>query len=190
MARRQFFAQEWLRWNKDRLEVSSKDVEQFYEQNKLGFRIPEQRKLRHIVLGAEDQAKQTLTQLLGGADFGSLGGEALPQWVMRANEMAAAYPSQADATAAGVMSLDPLLENAAFAVDRVNGLSNYVKGSDNKFHIFQLTERREERQRPMTEVWDQIKAFLTLQKLQKSVDDLRIKANVERFPERLDGIKQ
>jgi len=201
-ARRQFFAQEWLRWNQARLEVGSAEVEQFYEQNKQGFREPEQRRLRQLVVGSEDEAKRALSRLLAGeVTFTDLAqqislaptaakGGLLEPWVMRANDKAFAYPSEADAEAAGVTSLDPALEAAAFAVNQAEALSSYVKGPDGRFHIFQLVERKEERQRPLSEVWDQVKNFLLLQRLQKEMDALRAEATVQRFPERLEGVKQ
>jgi peptidyl-prolyl cis-trans isomerase C len=200
--RRVFFTQEWLRWTQEEREVGSADVERYYEDNKRGFRVPERRQLRQIIVASEDQAKRALAQLLGeSVEFAALAqqislaptaaqGGLLPGRVMRAAEKAFMYPTDADATAAGVTSLDPALEAAAFAIDQVNGLSNYVKGSDNRFHIFQLVEREEERQRPLSEVWDQIKNFLLAQQLQQRVEALRAKAEIERFPERLEGVTQ
>ena len=200
--RRGFLAQEWLSWNQQRLEVASADVEQYYEQNKQGFREPDQIRVRQIVVTSEDQAKQALAKLLGESmDFTALAqqisvaptaaqGGMLAQWVMRANEKAFRFPTEADAAAAGVTSLDPVLEAAAFAIDRVNGLSSYVKGPDSQYHIFQLVERKEGRQRPISEVWDQIKNFLLIQKLQGAVDELNRKAKIERFAERLQEVSQ
>ena len=201
-ARRAFFAQEWLRWNRERLKVESAEVEQFYEQNRQGFRDPERRRLRQLTVASEDQAKQALAQLHGGStEFAALAkqislapsaadGGLLPKQVMRAAEKAFLYPMETDAEAAGVMSLDPALEAAAFAIDQVNGLSNYVKGPDGQFHLFQLVERKEARERPLTEVWDQVKNYLLIQKLQQTVEELRSKAKVERFPERLETVQQ
>jgi hypothetical protein len=201
-ARRQFFAQEWLRWNQQRLEVGSAEVEQFYEQNKLGFREPERRRLRQLAVGSEDEAKRALSRLLAGeVDVASLAqqislaptaakGGLLEGWVMRANEKGFAFPTEADAEAAGVTSLDPALEATVFAINQVDALSGYVKGPDGRFHIFQLVERQEERQRPLSEVWDQVKNFLLLQKLQGEMDALRAGAAVERFTERLGEVKQ
>jgi parvulin-like peptidyl-prolyl isomerase len=200
--RRGFFAQEWLRWNRDRLTVSPEEVEQYYEQNRAGFRIPARVKLRQLVVASEDHAKRALAQLLDGTtDFANLAqqislgpsaaqGGLLSTWVMRANEKAFLYGTEAEAAAAGVTSLDPVLEAAAFAIDQVNGLSGIVKGADNRYHLFQLAERQEEHQQDKTEVWDQIKNFLTMQKLQASIDELRKKAAVERFPDRLEGVAQ
>lgn len=197
--RRGFFVQEWIRWNQKRSEPASEAIEQYYEQNKLGFRIPERRQLRELVVASEEPAKQALAKLLADqVDFAGLAqqisvgasagnGGLLAGWVMRANAKAFVYGTEPAAQAAGVISLDPALEAAAFAIDQIGGLSNYVKGPDNQFHIFQLVQREEERQRPLTEVWDQIKNYLLLQKLQGAVDELRAKAKIEQFPERLEG---
>ena len=65
-----------------------------------------------------------------------------------------------------------------------------MKGPDNRFHVFQLVERKAERQRPLTEVWDQIKNYLIVQKLQGALEDLRTQAKIERFPERLQSVTQ
>ncbi|MBI4342590.1 MAG: peptidyl-prolyl cis-trans isomerase [Candidatus Omnitrophica bacterium] len=196
--RRTFFAQEWLQWNRARLEVSSAEVEQYYETNKPGFRTPERRKLRQLTAASEEQAKQALSQLLGGtSDFASLAqqsslapsapqGGLLAQWVVREAEKVLLGPAEAEST----VSLDPALEAAAFAIDQVNGLSSYVKGADTRYHLFQLVERQAEHQRPLTELWDQIKNFLLFQKLQGSLEQLKSKAKIERFPERLDAITQ
>ncbi len=199
--RRGFFAQEWLRWNQERQEVSSAEVEQYYERYKPGFIEPEQRQLRRIVVASEEQTKQALARLLGESmDFTalaqqvSLGPEAkdgglMPGWVMRREEKSRMFLSEENAQAAGVTSLDPALEAAAFAIDRENSLSNYVKGADNRYHIFQLVKRKDARQVPLTEVWDRIKNALLVQKLQQSITELRDKAKVQEFPERLDNVE-
>lgn len=200
--RRGFFAQEWVRWNRDRLTVSDADVTQYYEQNKLGFRDPERRKLRQLTVGSEDQAKQALARLLGeGMELAALAqqislapsapnGGLLGAWVMRTNDAALFFPSQAEAEGAGVMTLDPALEAAAFAIDREGGLSNYVTGADNQYHIFQLVERQPERQRPLEELREGIRNALLAQRLQEAVDGLNTKAKVERFNDRLSGLGQ
>ncbi len=202
MIRRGFFAQQWLEWHRTKLEVGSDDVERYYEQNKLGFREPERRRLRQLTVESESQAKQALARLLGESmDFAALvqqisvsanasNGGMIAEWVMRANEKAFMYGTDADAKTAGVISLDPALEAAVFAIDQVNGFSNYVKGSDNRYHIFQLVERKEARQRPSSEVWDGIKNFLLMQKLQEAMNELKGKAKIEEFPERLTGVDQ
>ncbi len=198
--RRGFFAREWLRTTQEQTHVAPADIEQYYEQNKQGLRVYARIKLRELVTDSEDQANRALTQLHGGAvDFETLAkqisvgptasmGGLLSGRVMRSNEQAASYASQAEASADGTMSLDPVLEAAAFAIDEISHVSNYVKGADNRYHIFQLVERQAEHQRDKSEVWDQIKNYLEAQKLQAAVDGLRGKATLEQFPERLEGV--
>jgi len=200
--RRGFFAQEWLRWHQEHLSVAPEEVDKYYEDNKAGFRVPSRLRLRQIVVALEEQANRALSQLHGGTtDFANLaqqislgptaakGGE-LPFWLMRANEKAFLYGSETDAQADGVMSLDPSLEAAAFAIDKVNGLSSYVKGADSQYHIFQLVERQEEHQREKQAVWDDVKSFLSLQKLREAIDTLQGKTTVERFTDRLEHVTQ
>ena len=178
------------------------EVSAYYEQNQLGFRDPERRRLRQLVVSSEEQAKQALAQLHGGAvEFEDLArrtslgptasdGGLVKGSVMRANDKAFVFASDAEAEAAGVTNLDPALEAAAFAIDQANGLSSYVKASDGRYHIFQLVERTAPRQRPLSEVSDDIKNFLIVQKLQQTINDLETKAAVERFTDRLEGVAQ
>lgn len=198
--RRQFFAQQWLKWNQERLDVTPQDVDSYYEENKAGFRVPARLRLRQLVVSSEDQAKRALAQLHGGtSDFANLAqqislgstaaqGGLLPKWIMREQEKTLLYATEEEAGTAGVMNLDPVLEAAAFAIDQVNGISNYVKGADNQYHIFQLVERQDEHQRDKGEVWDDIKGYLSVQKLQGSLDALRKNATIERFPDRLERV--
>lgn len=208
--RRGFFTQEWLRWNRERLDVIAAEIEQFYEQNKRGFRVPERRHLRQLVVASEDQAKQALSRLYSeSVDFGALAqqislapnaaqGGHIAEWVMRANDKALTYPSEVDALSDGVISLDAGLEAAVFAIDRPNGLSAYVKSPNNTFHVFQLIDSEGERQLELTDtipgdrvtVWDRIKSGLLIQKLKKSVEELRTKAKVERVSEHLESVTQ
>ncbi len=200
--RRQFFSQEWARWHQARVEVTPEDIDKFYEEHKQGFREPVQIKVRQMVVASEDQAKRALAQLLDGTgDFTTLakqislgptasqGGE-LKSWVMRDNDKKRLFATEAEAEASHVMSLDAVLEAAAFAIDKVNGLSNYVKGADNQYHIFQLIERREEKQRAKSEVSDWIKLTLQQQKMEAAIEELRGKATIERHPDRLGGVSQ
>jgi len=197
---RTFFSQEWLALQLDQLkaEVNATEVAQFYETNKRGFREPETIRVRELMVSSEDQAKTALVKLLEGVDFLAVAeqisirpeaarGKLAEQWVMRGNDKAVFAASDA-----AIRSLDPVLEQAAFAIDKVGSVSNYVKGADGAFHIFQLAERKDGRQKPLTDVSDNIRNFLILQKLSEKSDGLRKKAGtkVETFPERLSAVEQ
>ena len=195
---RSFFSQEWVNAQLDQVtsEVTEAQVEQYYTNNPWAFREPERLRVRQIVVNAEDQARAALVKLLEGVDFVSVAqqvsirpetaqGPAVDQWVMRGAEKATFAPNDDR-----VRSLDPALEQAAFAIDKVGGVSSYVNGPDGNFHVFQLVERKEGRQRPLAEVSDNIRNFLRLQTLSRKGDELKKKAKVEVFQERLANVEQ
>ncbi len=194
---RTMFAQEWVKAQLDRATVTQAEIDQFYKDNQPGFREPERIKIRQLVVNAEEPAKATLVKLLEGTDFAALSQQisihpdaAKPplsdQWVMRSAEraaLAAADPSIRELR-------DPVLEQAAFAIDKVGGVSSYVKGADGNYHIFQLVERQPGRQKTLLEVADNIRNYLRLQHVAEATEQLKTKAKIDRFDERLGGITQ
>ena len=196
---RNFFSQEWLTSQQGTLkqEVSEEEVAEFYEANKaIVFREPERIRVRQLTLDSEDKAKAALVKLLEGVDVVSVaqqmslhpeaaqGPMVDQQWIVRGAAITAAQEEDT------VRRLDPALEQAAFAIDKPGGISSYVKGMDDHFHIFQLVEREPSRQKPLTEVADVIRNYLELQKLSEKSKALRDKAKVESFPERLTAVEQ
>ncbi len=202
--RRNFLAGQWLRLNQGQLDVTPEEIQKFYDDFKVGFRESEKRQLRQISVASEADARRAMGRLYGeSVDFGALAqemslapsrndGGLLALWVMRRADRDRRYGLEgADerAKADGVMSLlDPAQEAAAFAIDHEKGLSNYVKGADGRYHIFQLVKLQPERQMPPEEVRDWIRTTLLTQKLQDAMKDLRSKATVQEFPERLQGL--
>jgi len=194
---RGFFAQEWVNRQLEQLTVTQAEIDQFYNANKWGFREPERLRVRQIVVSSEDQAKAALVKLLEGVDFVLVAqqmsmrpeaakGDLVEKWVMRSGEKAAFAPT--DDTVRDLK--DATLEQAAFAIDKVGGVSSYVKGADGNYHIFQLVERKAGRERPLLEVSDNIRNFLRLQKLAEKTEELRKNAQIEQFPEVLKNVQQ
>jgi hypothetical protein len=194
---RNFFSQEWLGWQRERLAVSDAEVEQYYNQYQAGFRDPEQLRVRQMVLPSEDQAKSALVQLLEGMDFEALAGSMslrpdaaksplVDKWVMRAADKAIIAPNDEN-----IRDLkDSALEQAAFAVTTPGAFSSIVQGPDKNYHVFQLIERRPGRQKALAEVSEMIRTGLTIQKLAGLTEELQKNAKIERFPERLERIAQ
>jgi hypothetical protein len=178
--RRAFYAQEWIRWQQARLQVSPEEVEAYYEQFKMGFREPEKLRLRMLVVATETEAKQALVGLLQGSNFT---GGLIENWVMRSNDKALFAPDDAS-----IQSLDPVLEQAAFAIDKDGGISNYVRGPDGRFYLFQRVQRTDPVYKSLTEVWDAIQNLLFIEKLQQAAEQLQATAEVERFPEHLEEL--
>lgn len=195
---RNFFSQEWVSWQLEQVkqEVSEQEVEQYYTTNKWIFRDPAKIQVRQLMVKSEDQAKAALVKLLEGVDFATVAQQIsirpeaaqsplVEQWVMRGAEKATFAPNDE-----AVRALDPVLEQGAFAIDKPGGISSYLKGADGNFHIFQLVERQDGREKPLAEVADPVRNLLRLQKLSEKSDALRKNAKVNTFAERLSNVHQ
>jgi len=193
---RNFYAQEWDRAQLDQINVTQEEVEQFYEANKASFRTPERIRIRQIVVDSEDQAKAILVRLLEGVDFGSLAAQSslepgaaesplVDQWVMRSQEKALYAPDDES-----IRELrDPAIEQAAFSMSKLGGVSSYVEGADGRYHIFQLIERQPSATQPLVDVQDRLRLLMQLQRIEETARGLREKAKVETFPERLTDLQ-
>ena len=194
---RSFYAQQWVRWQLERTQPTEEEIAKFYADNKAGFRRPDRLRVRQLVVDAEDKAKAALVKLLEGVEFVGLAqqmslqpdaaqGPLADKWVLRSVEKAAFAPG--DDTVRELV--DPALEQAAFAIEKAGGLSHYVKGGDGRYHIFQLVTRETGTEQPLAEVHDWIKAQLQLERIGTLTEELRTKAAIERFPDRLEGVSQ
>ncbi len=194
---RTFFAQEWLRWQMDRIKPTEQEIAKFYEDNRAGFRDPDRIRIRQLILDSEDKAKAALVKLLEGMDMGDLAqqmssqpdaarGPLTEKWVMRSVEKEAFAPEDEAIRAL----VDPALEQAAFAIDKEGGLSQIVRGPDGKFHIFQLIKRQPGREQSLLEVSDGIREHLRLKQLGDFTEELRAKAAIEKVSERLEQVEQ
>lgn len=201
--RRQLLTQEWAKSKQQELSVAAPDIEKYYEENKQGFHEPSRVQVREIVLESEADAKRVMSSLYSeGADFAAVaqqnsvaptaanGGLVDNKMIMRRQDAALMYRTIQEADQAGVMILDPTLESAVFSIADIGGFSNYAKGSDGRFHIFQLAQKQEGKQRELNQVSDNIKAFLTIQKVQEAILSLKNSASIERFPDKLSEVTQ
>ncbi|MBI4322858.1 MAG: peptidyl-prolyl cis-trans isomerase [Candidatus Omnitrophica bacterium] len=193
---RSFYSQEWDRWQRERALPADEEVHQFYEQNKAGFSEPERIRASQVVMDTLAEAEAVRSQAVQGAVFSQLArersvGAGKEQggdigWHLRAVDkerlrlMGQPSPEQV---------FFPQLEPVAFALE-VNQVSQPVKGPDGRYYVIQLQERKSARQQTELEVRDAIKELLTLQQVQRQLEQLRQKAQVERFGERLNAVKQ
>ena len=193
---RNFYAQEWDRWQRERAAPADGAVQQFYEQNKAAFVEPERIRVRQLVTKTMAEAEAARARAVQGEPFPSLarelsvgagkenGGDV--GWHLRALD-------KERLTLMGAAPTDeaffPQLEPVAFALE-VGQASQPVKGPDGQFYVVQLEERQASRQQPEVDVHDAIKELLTVQSVQQQLEALRAKAKVERFPERLEGVRQ
>jgi peptidyl-prolyl cis-trans isomerase C len=160
---------ELLRQEIEKIDVSSKEIEDFYNQNKEALKEPEQRKVLEIMTPTEEEAKQIYIELLKGADFATLakqnskaataskGGdlgylayEWQPEKQIRFNKF---YE----------MAFSPSLEKGA--------VSSIFKGPDG-YYIVKVEDIKQSAPKSLSELWENIKSWLLFEKQQKSIKDL------------------
>lgn len=167
---------ELLREETQKAEVSSKEVENFYNQNKDLLKEPEQRRIFEIVTPTEADAKQVYIELLKGTDFSA---------------MARQYSKAKSASAGGDLGLialeidpekrtkfDQFYETAFSPSLEAGAISNIFKGPDG-YYIIKLASIKKSEAKSLSELWDNIKSYLLYQKQQKSIEDLANKLSGE-----------
>ncbi len=155
---------------KEKVSVSSSEIEDYYNLYKDAFAIPEERKVSMMVLPSEDKAKEILIALLQGGDFAALA---------RLNSV------DESASAGGdigfIVKTSPFpqpdkktmfekFEEIAFALE-LNKPSAIFKGSQG-FYIIKVTEIKEARQMLFSEVYQDIEQGLLMQKQDEALKSL------------------
>ena len=152
--------------------ISDEELKKFYDQNLDKFKSGEQVKASHILVKSEQEAKDILAQLKGGASF---------------EELAKAKSADTSASKGGDLgwfgkgNMVPAFEKAAFAL-KEGQLSGIIK-SEFGFHIIKLTGKRAAGTRSFDEVKEQITAALMPSKQQQIFmqlkEDLKKGAKIE-----------
>ena len=152
--------------------ISDEELKKFYDQNLEKFKSGEQVKASHILVKGEQEAKDILAQLKGGAAF---------------EELAKAKSADTSASKGGDLgwfgkgNMVPAFEKAAFSL-KEGELSGIVK-SEFGFHIIKLTGKRPAGTRTFDEAKEQIKAALMPSKQQQIFmqlkEDLKKGAKIE-----------
>ncbi|MDD5560998.1 MAG: peptidyl-prolyl cis-trans isomerase [Candidatus Omnitrophica bacterium] len=167
---------ELLRREIEKIDVSSKEIEDFYEQNKDMLRDPEQRKILEIMTPTEEEAKQVYIELLKGMDFSSL---------------ARQYSKANTASRGGDVGLmtyevspekrirpEKFYEVAFSPSLEVGGVSSIFKGPDG-FYIIKLDSIKKSEPKSLAELRDNIKSWLLFEKQQKAIVELANKLSGE-----------
>ncbi|MCX5697941.1 MAG: peptidyl-prolyl cis-trans isomerase [Candidatus Omnitrophica bacterium] len=154
---------ELVRQEAQKIDVSSKEIEDYYNTYKEQLKEPEERQLREIMLSTEQEAKDVMVQLLQGADFAT---------VAKASSKA---PSAKDGGDLGFITKgkkSPQFDAAAFSDTlEVGKMSGVFKGPDG-YYIVKLEAKRGGKQRSLSDMWDDIKKGLTFLKQQQKIEDL------------------
>ncbi len=145
------------------MDVTSKEVEDYYNTYKEQLKEPEERQISEIVVDSEQGARDTLIQLLQGGDFST---------IAKSNSKAV---SAKDGGSLGFIQKGKKSEQfdaAAFSDSlEVGKISSVVKTPDG-YSIIKLEAKRGGKQKPLSEMWDDIKRGLVFLKQQQTIDDL------------------
>lgn len=161
---------ELVKLETENVEVTSAEVEDYYNQYKEQLKEPEERRIREIVLAAENDAKDVLIELLKGGDFATLA-------QMRSISQSAKNGGDLGYIKKGLKS--PQFDEVAFSLALEAGrTSNYFKGPEG-YYILKLEAKREGKVKSLSELWDDIKNGLKFLKQQKKIEDLISKLSAD-----------
>lgn len=152
--------------------ITDDELKKFYNQNLDKFKSGEQVKASHILVKGEQEAKDILAQLKGGATFEDLA---------KAKSVDSSASKGGDLGWFGKGTMVPAFEKAAFGL-KEGELSGIVK-SEFGFHIIKLTGKRAAGTRSFDESKEQIKTALMPSKQQEIFmqlkEDLKKGAKIE-----------
>jgi peptidyl-prolyl cis-trans isomerase C len=137
-------------------------------------KVPPTQELRasHILVKTEDEAKAIIKQLQGGADFAKLAKEKSTDTSSGAQGGDLGYFADGD--------MVPEFYAAANKLKKGEYTKDPVK-TQYGYHVILLTDRRTKEPPKFDEVKDQIKDQLTQELVTAWLDDMRKKANVQKF---------
>ncbi|MFA5411591.1 MAG: peptidyl-prolyl cis-trans isomerase [Candidatus Omnitrophota bacterium] len=154
---------ELVRQEAEKVDVSSAEIEDYYNTYKEQLKEPEERQLREIVVAGEQEAKDILIQLLQGADFATLA---------RERSITASKKAGGDLgfIKRGVKSaqFDAVAFSDSLEVGRISSIFQGPGG----YYILKLEAKRGGSLKPLSEMWDDIKRGLTFLKQQQKIEDL------------------
>ena len=154
---------ELIKQEAEKIDVSSKEIEDYYNTYKEQLKEPEQRQVREIVVPTEQEAKEILVQLLQGADFTTLAKE-------RSKSASAQNGGDLGFIQKGKKSEQ--FDSVVFSDNlEVGGISSIFKTPEG-YAIVKIEAKRGGKQRSLSEMWEDIKRGLTFLKQQQKIEDL------------------
>lgn len=152
---------ELLRQESEKIDVSSKEVEDYYNNYKEELKEPEERQIREIMVATESEARDIAIQLLQGGDFATLARER------------SKVPSAKNGGDLGFIKRGDKfaqLDTMADGLD-VGKSSSYFKGPDG-YYIIKLEAKRGGKAKSLSELWEDIKRGLMFVKQQQKIEEL------------------
>ena len=176
-------------------EVSEADARRYYDAHRDDFREPERRRLAHIALGSEAEAKIVLEKARNAspADWGKLVAE-------KSRDPRSKASSSLPAELAGDLGIvgppgHPRGENpnvpeplraAAFEIDQLGGVLGRPIAANGTFHIVRLTGKTEARDRTFADAERSIRVALTQERLRAREAELESELK-KKYPVTIDA---
>jgi parvulin-like peptidyl-prolyl isomerase len=169
----------------DAADVSDVELERFYDENEDRLTLPEQVRVRHVLLtwkpmGTQDdrgairaQMEPILDRARAGEDFAALAREFSEDSATKGNGGDTGFFYRG--------TMVPAFEDVAFSLElgEISDPVNTVFG----VHILKLEERQESRLLPLDEVREQLREYIREEKMEAAVeakiDELRAAAEIE-----------
>jgi parvulin-like peptidyl-prolyl isomerase len=167
------------------MQVSDEELEKYYRDNERRLTLPEEVRVRHILLAWKplgkpddraalfEQMQAILEKARAGEDFA---------------ELAAEYSDDSSRVQGGDVGffrrgqMVPAFESAAFALKQPGDISDIVE-TNFGLHIIRLEERKEARLLPLDEIREQLREHIITEKVEKAEaavkDRLRAEAEIE-----------
>ena len=146
-----------------KVDVSSKEIEDYYNNYKDQLREPEERQISEIVLSSEQDAKEVLIQLLQGADFSTVAKNSSKSSTAKdGGDMGFIKKGKKSAQFDAVAFTDSL------EVGKISSIFKTPEG----YNIIRLEAKRGGKLKPLSEMWDDIKRGLTFLKQQQVIEEL------------------
>ncbi|MFH1442009.1 MAG: peptidylprolyl isomerase [Candidatus Omnitrophota bacterium] len=152
---------ELIKTEAEKVNISAKEIEDYYNTYKEQLKEPVQRRIREIVLPSEQEAKDVLIQLLQGTDFSTLARE-------RSISKSAAKGGDLGFVAAGDISGDMDKVAETLEVGQISGVFKTADG----YCIIKVEAKQGGKLRSLNEMWDDIKRGLTFLEQQKRIEKL------------------
>lgn len=156
------------------INVSDKEIEEYYNNNKSNYKHDEQVKASHILVEKEEKAKELIDKLNSGANFTELA------------KNNSTGPSAKNGGNLGFFSKKDMVEpftNAAFNLN-VGEISEKPVKTQYGYHIIKVTDKKEAGTTSLSDAKAEIKQKLQQQKMQdawnKFVKSLREEAKIEK----------
>ena len=138
------------------IEISEAEINQYYDENKEHFQVPESARASHILVDSEEEAKEIIEEMNNGLSF------------EEAAEKYSNCPSKAQGGDLGEFTrgrMVPEFETAAFSMEE-GEISQPIQ-TQFGYHIIKLAYKKDPSISPIEEVKNQIHQQLTMTKQQE-----------------------